>query len=611
MKRNFSFKLYALIALAILIVLSSSQQLKLDKKRNQLGINDVEDIKDSSPSVVFTTVALGSFRGFIANLLFIRSQRMQEERRYYEVHQLARWIRTLQPRFTDSIAFMAWNMAYNISVTCDTPEERWFWVRKGIEMYIDGMKSHSSDAAFFWELGWIYQHKMGMNLDDANRYYKQQWALAMMSLLSENPDFEKLTTVTRNPAILNAKLSKLGYGEFLQLLAMQKMTYQNLVDAVMSTPNKNELPANITHYLKEKKHQDEVVKFIRQGELNRFDAETLFYLLEDVIDLQSLFKEVNKDWDFKEFERQFQELGRIPYALSDKIILPAKSKEQVLEIIDNFMRDRWAWNVYRLDTRKMKKLSEEFGWLDWRVSETHAIYWAKIGLEKDPKHIPCLRMVSQALKDIVDRGKLLYFSSETHKSIDWTYNIGIVEKASEIFENEINNLPENDRKTFITAYEYFLIDCVVALYINNEKSKANQFYYKLKERQPTNPVYQKQLERFVMEELTDDLESMNEDQIRYAVNGFLNTSLQMLFYNDQVLAKTYWDLAYKIHENYGLRTQNRKDRVYLQPFSTMATITIDLYKKNFPKNAAGIDSFYTPLLRLLPKVEEKKDNQNK
>ena len=52
----------------------------LDKMRNDLDINAAREIKDKSPAVLFTTVAIGSFRGFIANLLFLRSNRMQEER---------------------------------------------------------------------------------------------------------------------------------------------------------------------------------------------------------------------------------------------------------------------------------------------------------------------------------------------------------------------------------------------------------------------------------------------------------------------------------------------------------------------------------------------------
>ncbi len=85
----------------------------------------------------------------------------------------------------------------------------------------------------------------------------------------------------------------------------------------------------------------------------------------------------------------------------------------------------------------------------------------------------------------------------------------------------------------------------------------------------------------------------------------------MFLYNGRVLAKNYWDLAYKIHENFAIRSATRKNRVYLQPFSEMAQRFIDLYKTNFPKQKIDIDNFYGGLLKLLPKVEIKKDEQNK
>ena len=604
MRRNLLYKLGGVFAIILLIFLSSGKQLELDKMRNDLGINDTQDIKDKSPSVVFTTVALGSFRGFIANLLFLRSQRMQDERRYYEVHQLAKWIRNLQPKFTGAIAFMAWNMSYNISVTYDTPQERWVWVRKGLDMYLDAIKNHSGDPKLYWEFGWLFQHKMGMNLDDANRLYKQQWALLMMSLLSQDPDLEKLATVTRNPGILHAKLSRMGFNEFTQLLDALKMSYMDLATHVMNS-EKNELPEKVRKYLKKEEWQKEIVKFILQCERFRHDEKTLIYLLEGIIDLPKTIKETDKEWSFEEFEKRFQELGRIPIVFSDRIVLDKKVKDQVLDIIDSFMRDRWAWDEYRLDTRKMLKINQEYGNLDWRVAETHAIYWAKIGLEKDPNNVQCRRMVTQAMKDVVDRGKLLYFSSDTHKNIDWTYNISMIDKASEVLEKEIAELPEDKRSTFITGYENFLKDAIVALYVNNQKKKAKLYMDILKKRQPNNTKLKKPLERYVMEELTEDLDSMNEDQARYAINGFLNTSFQMFLYGDIVQAKTFWELAKKINESYIARTKNRKGRMGVLPFPEMAVRYKDLYMKNFPAQAKAIEEFYNNMLGAPPSLLKK------
>ena len=607
MRRNALYKLGALAAIIVLLFLSSRQQQELDRMRNDMGINDTEDIKDKSPSVVFTTVALGSFRGFIANLLFLRSQRMQDERRYYEVHQLAKWIRNLQPKFTGAISFMAWNMSYNISVTFDTPEERWVWVRKGLDMYLDALKNHSGDPKLYWEFGWLFQHKMGMNLDDANRYYKQQWALLMVKLLSADPELVKLSTITRNPGILHGKLSRMEFHEFQKLLTALNMSYQDLADHVMNDEN-NELPEKFAKYLKNEEWQKEIVKFILQCERFRYEPETLSYLLEGVVDLEQIIKESGEEWDFDVFEKTFRELGRVPNALKDRIVLDSKSKAQVVEIIDSFMRDRWAWQVYRLDTRRMQAIIDEYGELDFRVAETHAIYWAKVGLEKDPDHVQCRRMVTQAMKDVVDRGKLLYFSSDTHQSIDWTYNIGMIPKAIEVLEREIEMLPEKKRSTFITGYENFLKDAVVAYYVNNNKKKAQEIYDKLRKRQPNNSAYKKPLEYYVTPELNEDLDSMNEDQARQAIDGFLNTSFQMFLYGAEEQAVFYWTRARQMNISYIKRTKNRKGRMGVQPFPVMAKRWKDIYMQNFPVQAKAIANFHDKMIGPVPSLLKRPGN---
>ena len=595
MRRIFLFKIGALLLIIVLIFTSSMQQLKLDDMRNELGINDSSDISDKSPAVVFTTIALGSFRGFIANLLFLRSNRMQEERRYYELHQLAKWIRTLQPRYTKAIAFMAWNMSYNISVTFDTPQERWVWVQKGIDLYLDAIKNHSGDPDLYWEFGWIFQHKMGMNLDDANRYYKQQWALQMLKLLKEKPNLELLANGPRNPAILYAKLNRMGFSEFNDLLEAYKMEFTDLAATVLATKGL-ELPEKITKYLKEEKWQQEVVKFIKATELERHDAGTLYYLLDGIVDLQGILKSTPEKWDFAAFEKRFRELGRLPQVVSDGIVLAPRAKAEVVDIIDSFVRDKWAWDEYRLDVRKIAAINEEYGNLDWRVAETHAIYWAKVGLEKNPDHIQCTRMVSQALKDVVDRGKLLYFNSETHQSIDWTYNVDLVKPISEILEANIESLDENKRSTFETGYNNFLIDAVVAMYVYNRKKEAAEFYRKLKKRNPG--AYTKPLNTFVTPEVGEDLSSMNEDQARSVLEGFLVRSFQQVLYENVEQAQFWFVRAVNVYTMFKDKTKNRKGRQgWTSEFSVMSKRALDYVITQAPTKALALQNFYDSVMK--------------
>jgi hypothetical protein len=199
-------------AFALLLLLGASQfQTLLNRQRSdpRLGLMRVADLGTNAPPVLaFTTVALGGFRGLIANALWIRANDLQDEGKYFEMVQLADWITKLEPTFAQVWLVQAWNMAYNISVKFTDYADRWRWVQRGIELLRDdGLRFCPNEALVYRELGWFFQHKMGQNMDDAHNYYKEQWAREMMNLLgSGHPDFDELinpkTEAAKNRAAL-------------------------------------------------------------------------------------------------------------------------------------------------------------------------------------------------------------------------------------------------------------------------------------------------------------------------------------------------------------------------------------------------------------------------
>lgn len=169
-------------------------QRGLNAQRESAGLTRTTVISNAPPVLAFTTVALGGFRGIIANILWIRAAELQENGKYFEMVQLADWITKLQPHFSQVWVNQAWNMAYNISVKFPNPEDRWHWVQRGIELLRDqGMVYNPNEILMYRELGWFFQHKMGAYLDDAHMTYKREWATAMEELFGpKRPDFDAL-----------------------------------------------------------------------------------------------------------------------------------------------------------------------------------------------------------------------------------------------------------------------------------------------------------------------------------------------------------------------------------------------------------------------------------
>ena len=75
--------------------------------RRELLPGEVDIAENMPPLVAFTTVALGGFRGLIADALWLRVTRLQEEGRYFEIVQLSDWITKLEPHFTPVWGFHA------------------------------------------------------------------------------------------------------------------------------------------------------------------------------------------------------------------------------------------------------------------------------------------------------------------------------------------------------------------------------------------------------------------------------------------------------------------------------------------------------------------------
>ena len=206
-------KILMLLLAAGLLLGSGQMQKVLNRDREQLGLTRMNALDNAPPVLAFTTVALGGFRGLIANVLWIRANDLQQDDKFFEAAQLATWITQLEPSFTQVWLFQAWNMAYNISVKFKDFPDRWRWLERGIELLRDdGLRYNPNDTLIYRELAWFFQHKMGANLDDANNYYKQQWAAEMVPLFGpRGTNFAELLNPTTAEARTNAQVLRDKY----------------------------------------------------------------------------------------------------------------------------------------------------------------------------------------------------------------------------------------------------------------------------------------------------------------------------------------------------------------------------------------------------------------
>lgn len=165
------------IAAFLLLALAGTLNRHLLQQRAAAHLTQAPPTQNMPPAVAFTTIALGGFRGILADVLWMRAGSLQDEGRYFELVQLADWIVKLQPRSPSIWAYHAWNMAYNLSALMPTPEEKWRWVHHGLRLLSDeGLRFNPGSARLYQELAWLFLHKLGTDYDTAAAFYRQQWA---------------------------------------------------------------------------------------------------------------------------------------------------------------------------------------------------------------------------------------------------------------------------------------------------------------------------------------------------------------------------------------------------------------------------------------------------
>lgn len=134
-------------------------------------------VKHASPALAESAfAALGGVRAIIAEVVWFRADRLQEEGRYVELRQLAETLTLLEPHTPEIWSYAAWNLAYNISIMMPTDEDRWRWVEAAIRLLRDrGLKFNPGSREICRELAWLFELKLGGKLDQAAPTFRAKW----------------------------------------------------------------------------------------------------------------------------------------------------------------------------------------------------------------------------------------------------------------------------------------------------------------------------------------------------------------------------------------------------------------------------------------------------
>jgi hypothetical protein len=498
-----------MVTLVMLFAIFHTEK-KLDRMVADHHLRFTGNIQNAPPLVAFTTVALGSFRGLIADFLWLRAGGLQEKGNYFEMVQLARWITDLQPTFSGATAYLAWNMAYNISVTCSDFEDRWRWVNEGIKLIRDrAIEYNPEDPVLYKELAWIYQHKMGNMMDDANLYYKNKQAILMTSYLGAKPDLAAMAAAPAN----NRDFQKTYAADHPLWAAM---------------------------------------------------AET------GIKDLEQLYA---------------------GYRSNDNNLLPeltAKLKDPALAAkLDDFLRAESLRRELKMDPAVMVEIDRKYGKLDWRISESQAIYWATMGLKKTPggRDLNCERLITQSLYESFRSGRLLMIDPKNFESIISVPNLELVDTVKSTYEETYE---KNDRQnSFYSAKINFMKDAVTILFNYGKFAKAEEYFQELRKTEG-DARESRNLEDFVLKRWEENIRDATPKKANDAIAGLIFRSLFYLVYGDNDAALANERIARYIYNNYMKKAEGQQFRVGLMPYTEIKKAVTENCLKTFPPAMAAI-----------------------
>ena len=439
------------LILAVLCLLGAgliNDPLNRLRKEHQLVI-DPSTTKGLPPDIALLG-RLGTFRALAIDWASIRAERLKEQGKTYEAHDLHKVICKLQPRFPRVWITAAWNMAYNISVSQYTPEARWQWVTNGIKLLRDeGLRYNPRSVAIYKELAWIYWHKMGDFLDDEHRSYRKALAVEMERVLGAQP----------------LVFSEQEYYAW----------FKKIVDA----------PRDLDGMIED---DPEVKRLVERLELLEVAPdEALLELVARYIRPQ-----------LSAYDLRITGLDEDPVVslLKDPKVAPARDR-LLAAVRSEVLRERLKFDLDWMYDLMVNK----YGPLDWRSTFAHALYWSDRGNEMQKGRLRdntgadsmnTARLVKDSFQGLVGRGRLTVvpnFDDPFNSYVEESPDTRFIPTLSRVYQGlgleQWPDAPTFEDTPFFRGYVAYVQNWIELLYFEGGEKNlalAEKFYIYLREK---------------------------------------------------------------------------------------------------------------------------------
>ena len=230
---------------------------------------------------------------------------------------------------------------------------------------------------------------------------------------------------------------------------------------------------------------------------------------------------------------------------------------------------------YKLDPKIMQEVDGKYGPLEWRLPETHAIYWASLGLKnsKPEQLITLRRVIYQSMQLAAQRGRLIY--NPVDKYFEFGPNLTAIPMANEGYEEMIGSARDS-ADNVQNAHANFLKQAITDLYTHNREADAARWHDYLAKKYPNRYTKPGQnVTDFVMERYKE-LMDLGKDKIQSAIEGMFARHFYELAMGEDDRAQGYLKLIQAIAKEYAKRVErSERDRVDLPPLPKLRELVLD------------------------------------
>jgi len=519
--------------------------------RNRLVYTDRAE--EGDPPEVALGIAMGAFRGIFVNILWMRANDRKNEGRYYDAVDLAKTITKLQPRFPRVWAFHAWNLAYNISVTTNTKEERWNWVNQGIRLLRDeGIRSNPNDLLLHKELAWIYLHKIQGYMDDANQYYKRAFAAEWTAVLGSPP--------RRTPDEFTTEKRVEQLKKWLQTVA-------DAPDSVGELTAQDSLAAEFVRRMKAEGNIDLTGPLY--DERGTGPGEQMLALVEVARRLSRMPEAIRNRYSMRPEDVNVFRVFFTPELEKARNHVIAAVRKQILR------------GKYNMTPQQMIGCMERFGPLDWRHAASHALYWSDKGTNealsritaenrRDFDFLNADRQTLHAIQELFRTGDVVFDLTNpdqylTMPSADFIPAYGNVlefyRERADIYDSSGRKFNAEDTgkriyTSYSAGYENFLKDAVRFLFRKGDMEAAEKYFEKARDYNKMNvndpertAKYSVTLPEFVENEIKDEDRFGVPDVAKTEIVGALQSAyLNGILVGDMKQFRASLDYARLFHQ---------------------------------------------------------------